>query len=173
MSSSYNSLSAQRRSGAGYSRLWLGDDHVLLVTSSGYSEEYRRFFFTDIQAVVIRATRTWGWINLIFGAFLVMFAVFGLLASSPGGKLFLWTIAALSAVAVTINSMFGPSCTVHIRTAIAEHPLEPLGRVRSAQKVIARLRPLIHAAQGELTPEQLAQVTASPATSAIPPTIGS
>ena len=37
-------------------RLWEGPDHLLVVTSWPSGEGYRRFFFRDIQAVVIRQT---------------------------------------------------------------------------------------------------------------------
>src|ERR1700690_2887131 len=34
-------------------RLWLGPDHILLVSSKVLSEEYRRFYFADIEALVV------------------------------------------------------------------------------------------------------------------------
>ena len=40
----------------GYSRLFVGPDHLLLVWSTGYSEHYRRFFFRDIQAFLVART---------------------------------------------------------------------------------------------------------------------
>ena len=39
------------------SNLWLGKDHLLLVESNGYSERYKRFYFKDIQALIIRKTK--------------------------------------------------------------------------------------------------------------------
>ena len=39
------------------SSLWLGRDHLLCVDSSGYTETYKRFYFRDIQAVTIVATK--------------------------------------------------------------------------------------------------------------------
>src|SRR6185503_16307515 len=47
-----------------YSRLWLGPDHLLLARTTFFSEEYKRFYFRDIQAIVMRKTRRhlfWGW----------------------------------------------------------------------------------------------------------------
>ena len=41
---------------SGRSSLWLGKDHLLRIDSSGYTENYRRFFLRDIQAVIIRKT---------------------------------------------------------------------------------------------------------------------
>src|SRR6516162_3063872 len=47
------------------SSLWLGDDHLLLVECTGYSETYKRFFFRDIQAITISKTKVrvvWNWV---------------------------------------------------------------------------------------------------------------
>src|SRR5688572_16565337 len=78
---SYKKLSRQRRNASGYSRLWLADDHVLLVTTSGYSEEYRRFFFSDIQALIIRKTRAGAGWNWGFGSMAVFFIALGFIFS--------------------------------------------------------------------------------------------
>ncbi len=39
---------------AGYSSLWLGKDHLLCIEVSGVAEEYKRFYYHDIQAIVVR-----------------------------------------------------------------------------------------------------------------------
>lgn len=166
---SYKKLSRYRRSAAGYSCLWLGDDHVLLVTSSGYSEEYRRFYFSDIQALTIQKTNGFAVVNWILGGSAIFFAA--LIFTVPlAGAIVLGTFAGICALAVAVHSVLGPTCAVQVRTAIAAHPLEPLGRLRQCQKAFARLVPLIQQAQGELTPEQLAEITApSPPAIAAPP----
>src|SRR5882724_2221817 len=38
---------------AGVSSLWLGPDHLLVVEIAGITEKYRRFYFRDIQAVIV------------------------------------------------------------------------------------------------------------------------
>jgi hypothetical protein len=154
----YKKLSRQRRTAAGYSRLWLANDHVLLVTSSGYSEEYRRFFFSDIQALFIRKTRWGAGLNWMFGGFAVLLGAMSFAVANEG-RIFLWILASLCAAAAGINAALGPTCTVNIQTAIARHPLEPLQRLRTARKVIARILPIISAAQGEVSSEQLATIT--------------
>ena len=37
----------------GYASLWQGKDHLLSIDSSGYTEEYKRFYYRDIQAIII------------------------------------------------------------------------------------------------------------------------
>ena len=38
--------------------VWMARDHLLLVSRTGYTETYKRFYFRDIQAVIIRKTAT-------------------------------------------------------------------------------------------------------------------
>src|SRR5213593_2882508 len=39
------------------SSLWLGKDHLLNIDSNRYTEEYKRFYFRDIQSITIRKTK--------------------------------------------------------------------------------------------------------------------
>ena len=39
------------------STLLLGADHILKVESTIFSEDYKRFFFRDIQSITIRTNR--------------------------------------------------------------------------------------------------------------------
>ena len=49
---SYRKLPGRRRGFLFGSSVWLADDHLLLVKSARFREEYRRFYFRDIQAIV-------------------------------------------------------------------------------------------------------------------------
>ena len=44
---------------ASFSRcpLYLGNDHLLAVDNHAFSEDYKRFYFSDIQAIITRETR--------------------------------------------------------------------------------------------------------------------
>jgi len=137
------------------SRLWLGNDHLLAVDSTGYTEEYKRFYFRDIQMVSFHQTRRGRVTNLIFGAIGVLFCVFAL-AQSGGLAAFLWVIAGLFLTVVLANSIAGPTCAAHLKTAVQTEELPSLRRVWQTRKIFKRLRPLIAAAQGELTPEEIA-----------------
>src|SRR5262249_54585927 len=61
----YQSLPGRgRRSGfvsfgiaSGWCSLWLGPDHLLAVDSKNYQEEYKRFYYRDIQAFIARRTK--------------------------------------------------------------------------------------------------------------------
>jgi len=52
-------------------------------------------------------------------------------------------------VLVLLNSLLGPTCETHIQTAIQTERISSLGRLRTAQKVLARIQPHILAAQSE------------------------
>ena len=49
----YTKLTRRHRTVLGYTQLWLAADHLLLLTSSRFAEQYQRFAFTDIQAIVV------------------------------------------------------------------------------------------------------------------------
>src|SRR6266849_5352271 len=49
----YQRLTGRKRTLLGYSQLWLGPDHLLLVKSTRFAEEYQRFALADIQAITL------------------------------------------------------------------------------------------------------------------------
>ena len=50
---SYKKLTGKRRSWIQYSQLWLAADHLLMIQSSRFTEEYSRYKFEDIEAIVV------------------------------------------------------------------------------------------------------------------------
>ena len=142
-------------------RLWLAADHLLSVDFTVASEEYRRFYFRDIEAFIIRRTaqrQIWNWVLLALALLTAGPLLAGwsydrentaLLISAAGA-------AAFWALLILINTLRGPTCRVHVRTAVQCEPLFSLGRLPTARKVLARVRPLIAAAQSAATPEEFA-----------------
>ena len=141
-------------------RLWLGLDHLLAVDCTISSEEYRRFYFRDIEAVIIRRTaarQVWNWV--LIALILLTAGPFVLAWRSEGSGGLLITamiIAAFWGIFLLVNSLRGATCKTHIRTAVQIEELPSLGRLPVARKVLARLQPLIVAAQGAATSEELA-----------------
>ncbi|MGA9780158.1 MAG: hypothetical protein WBS33_18005 [Verrucomicrobiia bacterium] len=146
--------------------LWLGKDHLLCVDSSGYSETYKRFYFRDIQAISIQRTERRQWWTIILGFIAFIFFILTVISppkTSPAqwsggeiaGALCLGGVTGLFLLLLLINLSFGPTCLCHLRTAVQIEELPSLNRLRRARKARARLRPLIVAAQGELTPEEI------------------
>jgi hypothetical protein len=141
--------------------LWLGEDHLLCIDSNGYAESYKRFYFQDIQAVTIRATKRrliWNWVLAVPAVIFVAAFITGLAtmtdrnlaASSP----FL-ALALLFAIPLLINTLLGPTCACELRTAVQIEQLPSLCRLRKTRRILARLRPLIAQAQGQLAPEEI------------------
>ena len=137
-----------------YIRLYQGPDHLLQVSSTGFNETYKRFYFRDIQAVVLRQSGWWMFWTILWGALTGLFTlpvvIFGLEAIAAG------VFAVIFLVALLIHLLLGPTCAVFVRTAVQTEKLPTLKRLRAARKFLARLRPLVTAVQGQLSPAELA-----------------
>jgi hypothetical protein len=150
----YSRLPGSGRGMIGITRLWLGHDHLLAVHSTGYSEDYKRFYFRDIQAIITRRTE----FGKIVNAGLVCLSIVFLapaLAASGALQLFLGICAAILVLALLVNWGRGPTCVCHIRTAVQIENLPSLNRLRTVRKVLAILRPVVEQAQRTDTPAGL------------------
>lgn len=127
--------------------VWEGDTHLLLVTAWPSGESYRRFFYADIQAIITRRTAGRLVINLIAAVFLIPFALAMLGDAEVGLKVFFGIVAGICFIAILVNSLLGPTCTLQIQTAIQTEKLPNVRRKRAADKLLARLLPLVNAAQ--------------------------
>jgi hypothetical protein len=161
----YKKLPGKARTLVTTSRLWLGDDHILLVKSTRIVEEYRRFYFPDVQAMIIRRTMPfhYGWAAALFAAALLT----ARLSRSP-----VWTGAVVAASAAFLW-LRGPACVCHLHTAVQTERLPSLHRIKTAERVTAILREQIEQRQGALAdvPDDLQQPLpwALPAPPPLPP----
>ena len=135
--------------------LWLGNDHLLLVESNGFTETYKRFYFRDIQAITVQeTTRRTVW-NAVLAVPLAICLIGILVSSLPAANvaaMVTWSIfAVILAVPFTVNNIRGTACACQLRTAVQTEDLGSVSRVRQAQKVLEKIRPLIAGAQGQLT----------------------
>ena len=138
----------------GLNTLWLGAGHVLSIDSKRVSEDYKRFYYTDIQSVVTRKTIRGKIQNLFLGLFCGLLT---LLAVLIGGSwvIFFGIMAGLFFLILLFNCLLGPTCECHLRTAVQTEKLPSLNRLRYVRKAMDRLKPLIEQAQGTLTPEAI------------------
>lgn len=135
--------------------LWMGKDHLLNLRESSYSEEYRRFYFRDIQSITICITmRRTGW-NIALP--LLMAASFALLRLVASNGTSAAIVLPVFGIPLLINNIRGTSCRVFIRTRVQTEELSSLDRLKKARHVLNRIRPLISAAQGHLTEEELSR----------------
>jgi hypothetical protein len=150
--------------------LWLGKDHLLCIDMAGYAETYKRFYFRDIQAIYFRRTIEWLIVALILGAFAAML---GLLAILGGNAIVAWicgSLGGLLTLGLLLDLLAGPTCKAYLRTAVQTEDLVSVHRVRKARQILERLRPLIAAAQGQLTPNDLSPPLATEASATTGPT---
>lgn len=164
--------------------LWLGPDHLLNVESNNFRESYKRFYFRDIQAILVQKTnrfRNWNFIlAMSFGVSLIIAAAC-LPASMPDftnaasdGVVMFGMMAVFSAPIFLLNLIRGPTCKTLLRTAVQIEELKSLRRIKTTRRALVELQPLIVAAQGgELSPEtavaQMREWTAPTATAATAP----
>jgi hypothetical protein len=148
----YTRLTRATTSVGSYRSLWLAADHLLVVNSTGYSEEYRRIQFQNIQGFFTVASGRksswflfWGSLGLLAGIIVTINITTGQrLVASP---IFL----GIGVVGTVWNHLLGPSCKVYILTGVQTLLLPSLVRRRKVRKVLARIEPLIADAQRELT----------------------
>lgn len=146
-----------RIASATYTSLWMGADHLMQVVGTRFSEDYKRFYFKDIKAIIIRRTRAWATTSWILLGIAVLFmGIFGALAANAGRsdrEGFLITggcIAGFFLFIAAINLLLGPTCVCHLRTPVQEEELPSLKRLRTARKALQRIRVAVEAVQGPL-----------------------
>lgn len=148
----YRRLPGRRRGFIYGSSVWLGSDHLLLVKSQRFREEYKRFYFRDIQAIVTaRAPRFhfstraamigWVWFCLIVFLSGVLHGVGEWLGWGcfAGNLLLFFVWAYVSAKC---------SCRTRIYTAVSSEELRSLYRNWTARRFLAKVEPLLAQAQG-------------------------
>lgn len=150
----------------GVSSLWLGADHFLMMTTNGPMEIYKRFYFRDVQALLIQPNNRRLLFGLAYGMLLLLFVWLAIwsffmlhhksqAAGDSGWKVAFWfecSFAALSFIALTINQLLGRGCNLLVQTAVQTERLTPVKRTRTARKLLAILTPKIEAEQREKQP---------------------
>jgi len=141
-------------------RLYLGPDHVLLVRSLSFSEEYRRFYYSDIQALVLqerpmgnRRLADWVAIGVAVAAIVALFVT---------GHPVWGALLSVVAVAYAWVAVRREDCKAWVQTAVGTAELPSLCRVRSARKAIALIDDRARVAQTPLPPEELSRALETP-----------
>jgi hypothetical protein len=137
------------------SSLWLGKDHLLLVDTEGYTETYKRFYLRDIQAIMLRKNSRQLAFGIVLGAVAALSSLPVLLASDEAVKWSFGVIAGIFTIPFLWNLIAGPTCSCCLRTAVQTEELPSVSRIRRARKLLARLRPLVAEAQGQMSAEQI------------------
>lgn len=130
--------------------LWLAKDHVLSVDTHPFSEDYRRFYFRDIQAFAIAKTRRGAVWNVIIALLTVPWLLLAMNVDEPVAITIFLLTAGIFALLLGINAWRGPTCTCYLMTAVHKETLPSLDRVKKAKKVLQILREHIEKAQSGL-----------------------
>ena len=154
----YRQLTGKRRKLHMFTQLFLGPDHLLLVLSSRFEERYQRFYFKDIQALVVTGLPSRTWLQASLGvlagtAFLLALTVVPI----AGWRALLGMIGVIPTAIALTDYLRGERCSMILKTAVSNEPLPPVSRMSVARLVISRLKPAIEQTQqggwtAEMTP---------------------
>lgn len=134
--------------------LWQGPDHLLWVEGSMMHERYKRFFYKDIQALIMcRSNRRNIW-TIFWGALILLFGIIALMVS--GTPYVSASFSAIWAFLLAVNLLKGPSCDVYLQTAVQFEKLSSLVRIPMARKTLDGIKQLVQLAQGPLDTSTLA-----------------
>lgn len=153
----YRKLPGHRRGLINGSSVWLGPDHLLLVKSQRFKEEYKRFYLRDIQAIAVaRCTRFHiSSRSLVIGA--VWFFVMTVSLSVVGLVAWIWGVA-LALVGVWLYFSIARSCVCRIYTAVSSDTLPSIYRTWTARRFLAAVELRIREVQGEIDPAWMEEV---------------
>lgn len=159
----YLKLPGARKGVLNSSSLWMGEDHCLLVRNTRFSEVYKRFYYKDIQAILIRQGPRF---------FVPPYWFIGVLISGIASIVFLaigrreamwFSLACLIGLVIwlSVESLFR-SCTTHVKTAVSLEELTALSRTRYALRALDILRSKIEGVQGAMPVEDTLEIPAVP-----------
>ena len=135
----------------GHHTLWQGHDHLLQIYSRFGVEDYKRYYFDDIQAIITRKTASGRIQNIVSGALSGLF--FFLAISFGGGWIYFHSaVAAAILLILLINVLRGPTCETVLLTAVQTEKLHSLHRLKKTEPVMNRLRSIIEGRQGRIDP---------------------
>ena len=145
MNSIYTRLPGARRTPVSKDTLWMASDHLLVVHSNRISEEYRRIYFKDVQALIVEESDQSGKKAVLGGVVAVLTLVMAALFLS---KHYILAFLLLLVIAIPFSIWISlAECRCYAVTAIGRYKIGALKRNDSLQSVLATLTPVILAAQ--------------------------
>jgi hypothetical protein len=153
MTGRYRRLPGQGRGLVHRASVWLGDDHLLLVKSAVFREEYKRYYLRDVQAIAVAdAPRFHISSRAVAIGALWLLAMAAVIPNYLRAAPYLWVIAA-TLVAAWIFVSATCSCRCRIYTAVSSDELPSLYRTWTARRFLAAVEPKIAEAQGVIEGE--------------------
>ncbi len=159
----YKRLPGGRRGFFRQSSLWLGDDHLLAVTGWRFTEDYKRYYYRDIQALVVARTRRWA-VTLPWFFPALGLLIWGLIAQATAisrlAEVCWYLVGAVVLAWLYVSLKASVRCS--IQTAVSREELPSLLRFWSARRTIRILGDRIAQAQGTLVEGWTAHVREAP-----------
>jgi hypothetical protein len=149
----------------GATKWYLSEDCLLAAKRMMYAVEYRRFYFHDLEYIMVWPNRLWLW-RLIIPA--VLFAALGVSfwqwVDSTAGAIFSGVALAWAGLELAL----GPTARSSIRTTGATIDLPLVRRTRRARKVLAKIDAAVHATRGVIEQPTAPAGITSPAEPYVP-----
>jgi hypothetical protein len=144
----YRRLPGRRRGIGSGASLWMGSDHILLVRSAWFREEYKRFYLRDIQAIVVApCARFYVSMPMLIGALLWLLPGFAI-GFWPYRIAIVWGVGTMAMAATWLGISIASSCRCRLCTAVSKDDLPSLYRTWTARKFLRRVKPWIDQVQG-------------------------
>jgi hypothetical protein len=124
-------------------RLYQAADHLLLVQSTGFTDDYRRLFYRDIGHVVVRQTQRQMWLGIVLGVAAAVPLGIALYSWSQGFVAAGIAVALGAAVIVlffVMNLVRGPTCVCYITTQVQTVEVPTPQRMAKVPRLIEFLR---------------------------------
>ena len=161
----YRKMRATRNGIGSSSRLYKADDHLLSVESNIFTEKYYRFYFPEIQAIIVRRTDRGAIWSIVLALIALMMTTCSITAI-PAGE---WaptpgyfTMALIAAGIMVVNMVKGPSCETHFQTSVTVQKVGALNRIKKTEAILPEIRSCIRAQQGSVTSEDIVRSTVIP-----------
>jgi hypothetical protein len=128
------------------SEIYLGEDHLLHAKQIMLFEKYRRFYFSDIEAISFSKSNRWIWFSAVWG-FLLFCSLFWYL----GHQTWCYVVGALFCLVfgglLLSNLIGGRTYVVNIQTSAQIRRLRPVERENQLIKFQQTIIPIIMQAQ--------------------------
>ena len=168
----YKKISRRAGSLVSYLQLWKGPDHLLLVKETGCVEEYKRFYFRDIQAIVM--VRTFSFVVWALVLLLISLGFAGWAVNQHAAvRVVALGFLTLSGIGLLVHLIRGSTCVCWLQTGINKEKLIMFSRARQAHKFWVKIEPDIFAAQGSFSFEDMeaAARPTRPSVTVVPPPV--
>jgi hypothetical protein len=168
----YRRLPGRRRGVISGASLWMGSDHILLVRSAWFREEYKRFYLRDIQAIVVAPGPRFylSMPMLVFSAIWLFSGLF--MGTWPNSVAIGWIAGTVAMAAAWLAISVTAGCRCRLYTAVSRDDLPSIFLTWTARRFLRQVQPRIEQVQGTVDASwtEAERGSAGPAVAAMAPT---